>query len=57
LPNKLKFSEKLGRAPSLFSKQMPGKFSRFKARPHLFEIIFTTKTAQISGFQMKKQRV
>jgi len=34
---------------------MPDKFASFNARTHLFEIIFKRKTAQISGFQMKKQ--
>jgi len=53
----LNFSEKIGSEPSRYSKQMPVLFARLDVRSHLFEIIFATKTAQISGFQMKKQRV
>jgi hypothetical protein len=56
-PNEVKFSEKHDNVSASYSKQMAVKRVRFKARSHLFEIIFEIKTAQISGFQMKKQQV
>jgi len=57
LSERIEFFRKIGSEPSRYSKQMPVLFARLDVRSHLFEIIFATKTAQISGFQMKKQRV
>jgi hypothetical protein len=39
------------------SKQIPDKFADIGAPSQMFEIIFSVKTAQISGFQMKKHGV
>jgi hypothetical protein len=53
----LKFSEKFSSKRHQLSKQMPDKFAGIHAPSQLFEIIFRMKPAQISGFQMKKQRI